>query len=139
MKPAESSPLALLRRLFVENPDLDEDQLSEKFMVAVADNGDCLRSLVASWCKQRLKAIKGDGERQDVSREVSAIKTRLLDMLMPDGKKLRDATFADCRRAGGFFFQISAKGKPNEVVGQKLCEDDLLAIWKKEKALKSVA
>ena len=49
----------------------------------------------------------------------------LLDLDMPNGKKLRDATGADCARAGGFYAEISKHIKPTQVVDKHLTEANL--------------
>lgn len=52
----------------------------------------------------------------------------LLDLELPNGKKLRDATFADCKKAGGWFLRVSKKGRPQQIVGVALTEEQLRAI-----------
>lgn len=49
----------------------------------------------------------------------------LLDLVMPNGKKLRDSTGADCARAGGFYAEVSKHIKPTQVVDKHLTEANL--------------
>lgn len=49
----------------------------------------------------------------------------LLDLIMPSGKALRDATGAECRRAGGFYADVARALKPTQVVDRHLTEEDL--------------
>lgn len=49
----------------------------------------------------------------------------LLDILLPNGKALRDATGADCVKAGGFFAEVAKQIKPTQVVDRHLTEGDL--------------
>lgn len=49
----------------------------------------------------------------------------LLDLVLPNGKALRDATGADCRKAGGFFSEVAKSIKPTQVVDRHLSEGDL--------------
>lgn len=49
----------------------------------------------------------------------------LLDLLLPDGKALRDATGAECAKAGGFFADVAKTLKPSQVVDRHLREGDL--------------
>jgi hypothetical protein len=49
----------------------------------------------------------------------------LLDLLLPNGKALRDATGAECAKAGGFFTEVSKVLKPTQVVDRQLTESDL--------------
>jgi hypothetical protein len=58
-----------------------------------------------------------------------------LDIELPNGKRLRHATFADCAKAGGWYADIAKRGKPSEAVDKNLTETDLQNIWKRfEKA-----
>lgn len=52
----------------------------------------------------------------------------LMDLVMSTGKKIRDCTFAELRREGGWFLAISKLGRPNEIVGKKLTETDLFNV-----------
>lgn len=49
----------------------------------------------------------------------------LLDLEMPDGKPLRYATGAECKKAGGFYSEIAKHLKPSQVVDRHLTENDL--------------
>jgi hypothetical protein len=72
--------------------------------------------------------------KADVEQEAVRIARRvrnmvLMDLVLPTGKKLRESTFADCAKAGGWFSEIAKHGKPNQAVDKKLTEDDLQNIW----------
>lgn len=49
----------------------------------------------------------------------------LLDLVMPNGKLLRDANGADCVKAGGFYAEIAKHLKPTQIVDKHLKEGDL--------------
>lgn len=49
----------------------------------------------------------------------------LLDLPMPNGKLLREATGAECAKAGGFYAEIAKAIKPTQVVDRHLREADL--------------
>lgn len=51
----------------------------------------------------------------------------LMDLILPSGKRLGDATFAECAKAGGWYIKIAKKGKPGQIVGKVLQESDLRA------------
>lgn len=55
-------------------------------------------------------------------------KMALLQLTLPSGKSLEESTFADCAKAGGFFTRVSKLGKPTQVVGQTVTEDQLQAL-----------
>ncbi len=52
----------------------------------------------------------------------------LLDLTMPNGMALRDCTFAECAKFGGFFAKIAKKGKPKQIVGKVMTEEQLQAL-----------
>lgn len=49
----------------------------------------------------------------------------LLDLVLPNGKALRDATGSECAKAGGFFTEVAKALKPTQVVDKHLSEADL--------------
>jgi len=49
----------------------------------------------------------------------------LLDLVMPDGKRLRYATGAECQKAGGFYRAVGACIKPTQVVDKHMTEQNL--------------
>jgi hypothetical protein len=49
----------------------------------------------------------------------------LLDLILPNGKALRDATGADCAKAGGFYAAVAKHLKPTQVVDKHLSEANL--------------
>ncbi len=70
-------------------------------------------------------------ETRAAAREhVEAIKARvverlLLDHALSDGTLLRHATFGACAREAGWLAAVAKQGKPQEIVGRKLTEDNL--------------
>jgi hypothetical protein len=68
--------------------------------------------------------------KQNRQEQIEALKSRvvqvvLLDLKLPTGKLLRESTFAECARAGGFFAKIAKKGQPKQIVGKVLTEEQL--------------
>jgi len=56
------------------------------------------------------------------------VKGSLLSLMLPKiGKPLCKATFKECEIAGGWFGKVAKLGKPGEIVGAKLTNEDL---WK---------
>lgn len=53
------------------------------------------------------------------------VRVVLLDLVLPNGKALRDATGAECAKAGGFYSEIAKHIKPTQVVDRHLSEGDL--------------
>ncbi len=71
-------------------------------------------------------------ERAEGKKRRSIIKQKLnmalMDHMLSNGKLLRDGTFGDCAKEGGWLLAVSKLGKPNEIVGKKLTETDLINI-----------
>lgn len=63
---------------------------------------------------------------EQIKRQVERVV--LLNLVLPSGKALRDATFAECARAGGWFAKIAKMGKPRQVVGKVVTEGQLQAV-----------
>lgn len=74
---------------------------------------------------------KGPAERRRELEDTKAAIRRVivLDLVLPNGKKARESTFADCKKAGGFWLKIANKGKPNQIVGKVLTDEQAQAIW----------
>jgi hypothetical protein len=53
----------------------------------------------------------------------------LLDFIMPNGKALRDCSGAECRAAGGWLTAIADRIGDNAIVGAKLGEAEVAAIY----------
>lgn len=49
----------------------------------------------------------------------------LLDLELPNGKKLRNATGAECKKAGGFYAEVAKHLRPTQVVDRHMSEADL--------------
>lgn len=49
------------------------------------------------------------------------------DFIMPNGKPLRECTFGYVGQIGGFFTALSSRGKPNEIIGEKLTDEQIAA------------
>lgn len=56
------------------------------------------------------------------------VKIELLNLLMPNGKPLRDCTFGECAQFGGWFKVLSQQGRPMGIVGKHLSEDQVRKI-----------
>lgn len=68
------------------------------------------------------------GERVAKGHEELKAKVRaiiLLDLTLPNGKRLRDATGAECAKAGGFYTEVARHLKPTQVVDKHFNEKDL--------------
>jgi hypothetical protein len=69
-------------------------------------------------------------EAHAVSTAKDIIGARLLDILTPNGKALRDCTGADCIKFGGLYARIGKKVGDRRVVGKVLSAADLSAMMR---------
>lgn len=68
---------------------------------------------------------KARTEKAFAAIRASIPRVALLDLLLPNGKALRDATGAECAKAGGFYSEVAKAIKPTQVVDRHLKEGDL--------------
>lgn len=69
-----------------------------------------------------------------VEQLTNQLKIALLDHQLSDGTPLRDATFGQVAREGGWLQSIAKCGKANEIVGKKLTESDLQSLLRRHTA-----
>ncbi|WP_448043794.1 hypothetical protein [Bradyrhizobium liaoningense] len=94
-------------------------------------------SLVATPATERrveTSIVKRQENAQRFAKKKDEVKERiirviLLDLTLPTGKKLRDATGAECAKAGGFYTEIARHLKPSQVVDKHMNERDLQELW----------
>jgi len=53
----------------------------------------------------------------------------LLDLPLPDGTLLRDATGSQCIQAGGWFALVGKRAGKGSIIGKKLTNDQLHNLW----------
>lgn len=68
-------------------------------------------------------AARTDRAFQEMKAKVRGV--ILLDLMLPNGKALRDATGSECAKAGGFYAEVAKSIKPTQVVDRHLSEGDL--------------
>lgn len=54
----------------------------------------------------------------------------IMDLILPSGKTVRDSTFAECKKAGGFLGFLATKGKPSQIVGKVFNDEQVQKFWK---------
>lgn len=130
----------LLKRLIDRNPHADEDRLYELWNNKVLASEDILDTVLRYTFANAYRSFSGltPEERARRSAALAAerekvkatIQARLLDIVLPNGKKLRDCTFGYCRELGGGLSRIGAKGKPGQIVGKLLSEAEVRKLYK---------
>lgn len=145
---ASANPRDLLKRIIDDNPGADEKTLLSILNGRLrGEEGEALLdSVVEYWFANNYRSIIHQPRRSPahtaaavleraqltevikekvkhrIHREANLI---LMDLVLPNGKQLRDATFADCIAAGGFFSKVGQHGKPNQIVGKVFTEEQL--------------
>lgn len=140
-KHAQDNPRELVISLVEESPGASKDELFARFRSRIEDEPAYQRAVDWYFFVNMYEYLVTSRNRKpttkyskaEIQRDVDVLKARvtqivLLDLILPNGKALRDASFADCAKAGGFFAKIAKKGKPNQVVGKVLTEDQLRAL-----------
>ena len=139
LRTAKKNPEQLLAEIKSGDPTAGIDRLFKDWWAVVLDDDDYLLAVGRHSFHNMLASLDRDTRRaRDQRRRIKAeyraainlgkdrIRTVvLMDLQLPSGKKLRDATFAECGAAGGWFKVLATKGKPSQVVGKVLTEQDL--------------
>ena len=147
-----ANPRALLEEILKESPDADVETLRSYCRTAVRKAGkDFVDTVFDYWFDNTLRSLMHQPSLDEVRerRERSAklvsetvargsaavakviekkAKTLLLDTILPNGKKLRDSTFGECRIFGGWLSRIGRKGNPDKLVGRYLSEAKVRAL-----------
>lgn len=139
-KRAPANPRELIITLVEERPTASKDELFDSFRELL--DPDYQRAVdwyffVNMYEYQVTNRNRKPSSRTDAASsaqaQVDAVKQRivdmvLLDLVLPNGKVLREATGAECTRAGGWFAAIAKKVKPRQIVGSVLTEEQLQAL-----------
>jgi hypothetical protein len=137
---SKANPQELLLRLIEEaDGDPDKDEIFEKWRSEIQKN-DVMQRAVDQYFfvnifNYHVKRSKTPGKssalteklKEQIAEQVRqrVAKIGVLYYQLPSGKLLKDATFAECLKAGGIFTAVGKMGKPDEIVGQKLTEKQL--------------
>lgn len=134
----------VLLRLLAENPDAGRDELEAMYlakteMVPALIEEALRRAFDNDWNGlQKPKHLRSRPTAEEMkeakSRVVAAVEKIkalvLLDLVQPNGKKLRDCTGAECRKAGGWLVNVAKRVGDDGVVGAKLNEAEVASIFK---------
>ena len=129
------NPRALLKRISDENPNADEKTLRALFSDALfRDPLTHLNALIAYWWSSNYRALTEKPQRQIsptrlTQEDIALARSRLMHLVLSNGKALKDCTFGECAKEGGWLIVISRMGEAQEVVGEKLTLDQVAAVW----------
>lgn len=148
MRSAHTNPMEILARLVEASPRASDEILFLQWAEAMKKDDDLLLAALRHTFTNLRSALTRSAvlrERQspeqrqvenakikaEVSKKVDAVKSIvLLNLLLPNGKAARYSTFADAGRAGGFWTKVSKLGKPQQIIGQVVTEEQLRALLK---------
>lgn len=133
-KSRKLNPRAVILALIERFPTLDRKELFQKFYAQI-DNDEDYKSAVYwyyfinmhDYFTTSRSMQKGTSLAEDIRKE----KIKLMQLLLPMGKKLAQATFGECAKCSGWLRSISKLGPATAIVGETLTEKQLLKAWKR--------
>jgi hypothetical protein len=137
---AQANPMSLLRKLRENDKTGSMAVVLKKWKQQIIDDTEMLDAALVYAGTNYWHSLEQDEKkqiplktRQAQAQQAEALAQEvrqivLMDLLLPNGKQLRNATFADCQKAGGWFLRIAKKGRPHQVVGNVLTEEQLRKI-----------
>ena len=135
------NPRALLAKIIADNPHLDEQQWRELLWDQVKDDTTLLYAIVEYWLDNNVRSITDERTAKKKARvnQTTVKQTlvgklrdealKLLDLVMPNGKTLRQCTGQDCRRFGGWATRIAKHVPAKKMVGDVLSEAQVSKLW----------
>jgi CheY-like chemotaxis protein len=147
-----SNPRELLAFVVNGNDGKSRDELLHLFNRAVRENDEILDTLIEYWFNNNFKSLERLSEpsqrealkraRDEKASEFRAAindaverkaRIMLMDIMMPNGKRLRACTGDECRElsksTGRWLAAVSREMKPKQKVGEALTEDRLHELW----------
>lgn len=132
---AKTTLLAMVRNELLE--DRSADMLDSVIEYWFTNNYHSLVAPVARAPRPPREVVKAaqTAKVADIKSKVQAriqeeAQLLLLDLVMPNGKSLRDSTGKECAKAGGWYTKIAMRVPPGTKVGKALSEDQLRALWR---------
>jgi hypothetical protein len=140
----------VLKRLLEDHPNWNQERLLRAFTEQIAENQKYLDAIIEYWFANNLHSLierPATYTPRETSKASTEIKNNiekaiqykvgvlLLEMVMPNGKLLRDCNGAECSKlsakVGGWLMRISKQIKPNDIVGDKLTEQQVRQLYAK--------
>jgi hypothetical protein len=155
----KGNPRSLLKTLIERNPKADRKKIYDLFWDEVEDDKQLLQDIVGYWLDHNYHSLltasleprapsggadsSGGGPTSTAAKSEQATAAKgklqdriryetrivLLELVMPNDKRLADCTGAECSRFGGWLFQLSKKVPANKTVGATLSEDEVYRMW----------
>jgi hypothetical protein len=145
------NPRDLLIRLMRANPDAGEQALAVILRESVlGDESDYLLPILLYFVRNTVSALnreraaeerKSHQHDEDPDPKIAEAKAKImarikaeaekitLDLVMPNGKPLRDCTGEDCSHLGGWGRRLAVRVGPFKTVGEVLSETDVRDLY----------
>lgn len=144
------NPRDLLRRIIEEDPSASKVELLKACRDEIIKDEDMVDAVIEYWFSNNYHSLIGQKSttcdaqqkrRQSISEVATNIKERieeraqmlLLDMILPNGKALRDCTGRECanlgNRIGQWLKRVSAEIRPTQRVGDALSEERVRQLY----------
>jgi hypothetical protein len=137
-----NGPETLWRKLFWERVESDDDQIQaivaywlDNHVRYIQDHGPdtkqetAKKGPAAQAAEQKTETVKENVKstlREHIVREARVI---LLEIMMPNGKKLAQCTGADCKNFGGWLTAVATKVPAKKKVADILSEAEVRKLW----------
>jgi hypothetical protein len=79
------------------------------------------------------KTIPSSAKHKIKERIVYETKLMLLELVMPNGKRLADCTGPECQSFGSWFAELAAQAPKDKTIGEAFSEDQVRALWRAAK------
>jgi hypothetical protein len=130
------NPRPVLIRIVENNPKADESKLFGLFKAEVERSPNCMAVIIEYWFRNNYASLlRRRTPPAELRAHTKAVKGkilgRMLDLILPNGKRLAEATGSDCIRAGGWLKAVGEKVGARQVVGKVLGEEDLRQLFER--------
>jgi hypothetical protein len=133
-----ASPRALLSQLIADNPAADDDRLLSLFTSEVIDKQDYLETIIEYWFINNMRAFRSRDYLNSPQRseEFHTHKQRimsqisLLNLTMPNGKRLAGCSGAECAAVGGWLARVAERVPEGRLVGSVFSERQIQRLYR---------
>ena len=136
------NPRDVLKSIIEKNQHAGKEELLEIFTRTIFEKGnrDLIETVIEYWFANNLHSLLNSDsnlKEQFIRPRVSKIKEQirerikvaagvvLMDMMMPNKKKLRDCSGTECAAVGGWLSIVATRMPPSAIVGKMFSEQDM--------------
>ena len=140
-KTEQSNPTEIIVRLRKKHPRYTRDQIEERFLAEIAGDEDLVTPCLKYYFLNAWRGLEVRAKPNPVSSDKIALAAQRLrsviisDLIMPNGKKIKDCTGTEMRTFGNFGIEVAQIVKRG-VVSKFLDETELRALWKRTNGLR---